>query len=499
MWRCVVGRGVAGRIAGTLAVLAAVTAPAVGEQRHASAVDYEPAGQRASPPQAPAAAPADRRVLTITLGGDLGLGGGSQPVSPLGAIRHGTLHPWHELTSGLAPLISGDLGIANLESVVTDRNDLAPQPRTFNFTSHPVGVRHLTGLGLDVLTTANNHAGDFGLAGLAETIRHLGASESAGLAAWPGIGLGRAAASRPADVSRKGWRVRIAAIGIGGPGAPPETATAGARPAMLAYRSEADWAETVRRLADAAGDLRILSVHYGREMQVRPAPDDVRRLRDEAVRRAGIDLVAGHHAHVAAGVQEVDGRIVLYGLGNLLHPGMQDMGRFGICRDFGILARVHAVRDAAGRARIAAIEAIPLAEMHIRTVPLAGAQAALRIGVLNHHAAELDDPAAGARGVRFATTPEGRGLACLAGAEMLPEPVATLCRGWEPPPAPPPALEARLRAACGSGTAVASGATGEMRPRTLSRASRQPSAPTTAVGASLAARSRSLWQRLAEQ
>ncbi len=352
------------------------------------------------------------------LGGDIGLNGSREPVRTEGAMRQGSLLRWQDMTADIKPLITGDVNFANLETVVTDRNDLGARPKAFNFRSHPAGVRHLVDLGFNVFSTANNHALDHGEGGVRETLRHLEDLNVHGLKAWPGLGAGREQASRPADVSVKGARVRVSAIGIGGNGLDARDATS--RAGMLAYNSQTDFDETVSRLAAAEGDLRILSVHYGSELQIRPDASDVRRLREQAARSSGIDIVAGHHAHVPAGVQRVGAKFVFYGLGNLLHPGMQDMARLNICRDYGLMVRVHLARGGGGKLRPQVIEAIPLTHMHDRAAPMTGDAGRTRIEVLNHLASGLDDAAAGVVGVRFAGQPDGTGLYCMPGADRAP-------------------------------------------------------------------------------
>ena len=278
-------------------------------------------------------------------------------------LRHGTPHAWRELTGGIAAEINGDLNFANLETVVTDRNDLSAPDKAFNFRSHPAGVRHLVEVGFNLLSTANNHSIDFGERGMRETLRHLDALEAVGLRAHAGVGIDREAAVRPRDIASKGARLLFSAIGIG---AGSYRATEH-RPGQLLYAAPEDFTAMVQRLAGTEGDYRMLSVHYGEERQVMPGAADLRKLRDEAVRAAGIDLVIGHHAHVAAGVQEIEGRLIFYGLGNFLHLGMQDMAGFGICRDYGLLARLHLARGGDGRYRARAIEAVALTGMHVRT------------------------------------------------------------------------------------------------------------------------------------
>lgn len=382
------------------------------------------------------AEPADDGVessepLVIVIGGDLGLGGSRQPISATGGYRHGRLMPWTTLTAGIAPLLDGDINFANLETVVSDRRRLRPTPKAFNFMMHPNGVRHLVGVGFNVFSTANNHAIDFGQEGLRQTLGHLADLRGAGLLAAPGIGRGRANAMAPSLVRRKGRTIAISALGIGG-----GRLAAGSRRGrigQMAYNAKDDFADTVTALGAQTADYRILSVHYGRERAVRPSRSAVAKLRDVAVRNAGIDLVVGHHAHVAAGVQQVDGKVIFYGLGNLLHLGMQDMAKFGPCRDYGLMARVYVAAGDDGRLHAYAIEAVPLTRMHDAARPMTGAKAARRIAMLNGLARGLDDAAGGARGLRFVAQADGSGLHCLPGADGVGGRVAQLCRGWQAP------------------------------------------------------------------
>jgi poly-gamma-glutamate synthesis protein (capsule biosynthesis protein) len=148
---------------------------------------------------------------------------------------------------------------------------------------------------------------------------------------------------------------------------------------------------------------------------------------------------------------------VFYGLGNLLHQGMQDMGRFDLCRDYGLLARVHLAADADGHMRPRAVEAIPLTDMHLATRPMPASEARVRVEALNHLAAGLDDHAASATGVRFTPGADGRGLYCLAGAASLPGRIGALCRDWQPASSPAPHIARRVAAACGGGVLIARG------------------------------------------
>jgi Bacterial capsule synthesis protein PGA_cap len=395
-------------------------------------------------PTAPDTRKSATESLTLVIGGDLGFGGSGQSPSDAGAKRHGSLIPFSDLTRGLRPLLTGDIVFANLETVVSDRSDLPIIDKAFNFNSHPSAVQHLLSVGLNAVSTANNHAADHGDAGLNETLRHLRSLQEAGaLLAFPGIGLGRQAALAPHPVRVNGFTVNISAIGIGGGSLGVRESTT--RPTIAHYGSAADMADSTTALKQAGGDVRMLSVHYGLEMQVRPSGADEQRLRAAAV-AADAHIIAGHHAHVAAGVQQTDGRFIFYGLGNLLHAGMQDMGRHGICRDYGVLARVHLARRAQ-RFEVSAIEATTLADMHAVVRPRIGDDGRLRIAVLNYLAAGLDRPGT-ASGVRFMAREDGTGLWCAAGAERLGGAIGIMCQGHAEPSAPSAELTRRIATSC---------------------------------------------------
>jgi len=402
-----------------------------------------------------------RRTLTITLGGDLGLGSHAARVEPAGTRRHGAFLPWHELTSGIRPLLDGDLNFANLETVVTASNTLTPEAKTFVFRSHPDGVRHLAHIGFNLLSTANNHAVDYGTAGMRETLRHLDALVGEGrILAHAGVGATSAAAARPRVLSLAGTRVAFSAVGISTGGRAGDQ-----RPGLMEWRVPSDVAAVLGGLSGAAADVRILSVHHGEERSVATDPDAIRKLRHQAVLAGGVDIVAGHHAHVVQGIELTHGRLIFYGLGNLLHPGMQDMGRFDMCRDYGLLARVHLAGGPSGRLSVRAVEAIPLTDMHWRARPMASASAADRIHVLNRLAGALDDPTNGARGLRFAVQSDGTGLHCEPGADREPGRIGSLCRGWNGAARTPADLAARIASACNGRELVAS----TSRPRSIAQ------------------------------
>jgi len=129
-----------------------------------------------------------------------------------------------------------------------------------------------------------------------------------------------------------------------------------------------------------------------------------------------------------------------------LHPGTAEMTRFGICRDYGLMAKVHLARIQ-GYWRVAAIEAIPLTKTQIRPERFAPQESVRRIYALNYLGAQLGDGKF-AQGVRFTPRKDGSGLYCTSGTDELDGELGALCADWRPAPAIPTKLARQLASAC---------------------------------------------------
>jgi poly-gamma-glutamate capsule biosynthesis protein CapA/YwtB (metallophosphatase superfamily) len=400
-------------------------------------------------PATPAWASADDEV-TIVLTGDVGLNRNGQKVQATG-VRRGDFQTWEQTTETIAPEINGDLNFLNVEAVVTDRNDLRRdtkgQKGPFNFRMHPNGMRHLVSRGFNMLSLANNHSMDYGVAGLKETLKHVGAIEQERLAVATGIGMNREEASRPRRVNVKGSEIAFASIGIATNNLARHRAGAN-KPGQIAYRFDDDFAEIRKRLTAAPADYRILSIHYGLEGRVRTDAKQIAEWRRQAALKDGIDLIVGHHAHVVRGVELAGNSLIFYGLGNFLHHGTANITAKGICRDYGLMARVHLKKAADGKLRVRAVEAVPVTDTHYRTRRLTGDKGRARIHALNYLAATLDDNASGARGMRFTPRADGSGLYCVEGAKNDGGTIGTLCRDYRAAPPIASSLRSRIARSC---------------------------------------------------
>ncbi len=402
-----------------------------------------------APPAAAAGNAADNEI-TIVIVGDVGLNPGGQTVDPRGIFKHG-FTPWADTLSAIGADINGDLNFMNLETVVTDRNDLVPdgkgQSHPFNFRTHPNGLRFLVARGFNVISLANNHSMDYGVAGLQETLKNVDALRGKGVLAASGIGMNREQASRPEIIHRKGATIAFNAMGIVTNNL--ERHRAGPdKPGQVAYRFDDDFHLVLKRLTAQKADYRILSIHYGYERQVRADALELKQWRDEAALRDGIDLIIGHHAHVVRGVEIAGHSLIFYGLGNFLHFGTSDMTHNDICRNYGLMARIHLRRDAGGKLKLRAVEAIPVTDTHFRPRRLLPAESAKRLYALNYLAQTLDSADGRAHGVRFTPQADGSGLFCLPGASKEPGGIGALCRHYTAAPPIPASLQAQIAASC---------------------------------------------------
>jgi hypothetical protein len=151
---------------------------------------------------------------------------------------------------------------------------------------------------------------------------------------------------------------------------------------------------------------------------------------------------------VVRGVELAGRSLIFYGLGNFLHHGTADMTGKGVCRDYGLMARVHLKEGKGGKLSLRAVEAIPVTDTHFRPRRMTGVAGATRIHALNYLASTLDDDQSGARGLRFTPQEDGSGLYCVAEAKNDGGRIGSLCKSYGPAPAIPNDMIGAIGASC---------------------------------------------------
>jgi poly-gamma-glutamate capsule biosynthesis protein CapA/YwtB (metallophosphatase superfamily) len=141
--------------------------------------------------------------VTLALVGDVMLG---RVVNRMIAER-GFAYPWGDL---LPALRGSDCFLINLECALTDHTERWQDGghKPFYFRANPRVVETLLVAGVDFASLANNHAADFGMTGLLDTVSCL---DEAGIT-HAGAGGDVLAARAPAFLTAAEWRIGVVAF-----------------------------------------------------------------------------------------------------------------------------------------------------------------------------------------------------------------------------------------------------------------------------------------------
>ncbi|MDO5025902.1 MAG: CapA family protein [Trueperella sp.] len=297
-----------------VAVLFTVLAIFVGMHRDAKqpeAASKVPAAEVAPTPEP--------EPITITIAAT----GDTLPHTPVNrsalAYGGGTSYDYAPMFVDIAPVLQeADLAICRLETPLTKTNTNLSRPDLLIFNTPHELTAGLKSAGYDACDFACNHTMDQGMAGLAATEEI----------------------------------VRAAGLGYAGPSANPDRAgkaeflTAGnAKVAHLAYTytfpndwgpntklpPDAPWLaanswpiqgsqgiiEQAEEAKEAGADFVVVSLHWGVEYQREPTAEQ-RQLAKELLESPAVDLILGAHAHVVQPCEQINGKHVIYGMGNSL-------------------------------------------------------------------------------------------------------------------------------------------------------------------------------------
>jgi poly-gamma-glutamate capsule biosynthesis protein CapA/YwtB (metallophosphatase superfamily) len=262
----------------------AATAKAAAEKRAAQKAAKKRAARKVPP-----------GVVAVVATGDIVMG--STPNLPPDGGR--------SFFSNVQTDLAGDVVLGNLEGTLSTGGSSKCGPAStscFAFHTPPSYARWLVRAGFTVMNLANNHAYDFGAAGLTQTIDALDK-------------VGLLSTGRPNQITvQKVGRIRVATVGF----APYPWA---------ASLTDIAAAKKLVRAADDVSDVVVVTMHAGAEGRDR---QHVRRGTEmflgenrgdpmrfaHAVVDAGADLVVGSGPHVLRGMEWYKRRLIAYSLGN---------------------------------------------------------------------------------------------------------------------------------------------------------------------------------------
>lgn len=179
-----------------------------------------------------------------------------------------------------------DLTLINLECVLTDEENRVE--KTYNIKGKPEYTGIMTSSSVEAVSLGNNHSADYGPESLVDTKNAL---DAAGI-------LYAINDTISYYTTGDGMVVAMVSASI--------TASTTSRDHYLL--------EGVEIAKNQGADLVIASCHWGIEGD--HYPTDYQRDLGKRLIDAGADLVVGHHPHVLQGVEEYNGKIIIYSLGN---------------------------------------------------------------------------------------------------------------------------------------------------------------------------------------
>ncbi len=261
-------------------------------------------------------------------------------------------------------IAEADLAICHLEGTLSaDDGGLSYYPL---FVAPHTVADAIAAAGYDACSLAGNHALDRGLRGLEETIELL---EERGIAHE---GTARGEEERLPGLYRvNGVAVAHLDYTYGLNGLP--------RPAWYsvnvidpeAILADARWAR------EQGAEFVVLTIHWGAEYQHAPTAEQ-QALAERLLASPDLDLILVSHAHVVQPVGRVNGKVVVYGMGNHLSNQNSMWGSKYHSTEDGLTVHITVAEQPDGRFAATTVEYTPTwVEMHTyRVLPVARALAA---------------------------------------------------------------------------------------------------------------------------
>jgi poly-gamma-glutamate capsule biosynthesis protein CapA/YwtB (metallophosphatase superfamily) len=253
--------------------------------------------------------------------------------------------------ANIAPIVSdADLAICHLEVPLAPAD--GPYEGYPTFSGPPQVVSALDATGYDACSTASNHTFDQGAGGVTRTLDALDAA-----------GIAHAGSARTPSEAEQTTMVDV------------ETTEGPVKVGLLSYTygfngipypaSETFWANEINEqqiLADAAtarqrgAEVVVVALHWGTEYDHDPNSQQA-EVAPRLIGAPDIDLLLGHHAHVVQPIENIGGKWVVYGMGNLMANHAEPQGP----KSEGLLTRFIFTEDlSTGRFAVTTAEYLPL-------------------------------------------------------------------------------------------------------------------------------------------
>ena len=209
-------------------------------------------------------------------------------------------------------LEKADITFCNLESPFYD-DDLLDEEWLI-FGAEPTTIEGLKYAGFDIVSLANNHFGDQGVAGMLFTFTHLNENRIE----YIGAGKNEEKAREPKIIERNG--VKFAFLGYNDvkPAIQKGYMATSEKPGVAVLTKD-NLMEDIKRAKERA-QVVIVSIHWGIEYETSPTERQI-TFAHLAI-DSGASLVLGHHPHVIQPLEEYKDGYIFYSLGNFVFDQM---------------------------------------------------------------------------------------------------------------------------------------------------------------------------------
>lgn len=197
--------------------------------------------------------------------------------------------------------------VFNLEYVITSSGSRAQNK--VNLRSKESHIRETFGGNPVAVSLANNHAMDYGEAGLVETLQIL---ETENISAF-GAGPEEDNFNNPVIITESDHQIGL--LGYCRSDLVQDDSTVG-----VAIAEEDRIKKDIEKIDQSTVDRIVVNIHWGAEDVHFPRPRDVRLARQMV--DWGADLIIGHHTHCIQPWEIYNGSYIFYGLGNCIMPNI---------------------------------------------------------------------------------------------------------------------------------------------------------------------------------
>lgn len=236
---------------------------------------------------------------TLTFAGDVMLDRGVKS-----SVNKNFGGDFNQLFKNVELFKNDDISFLNLEGPVSDMGHKVGSIYSFRMPVETIPT--LKNTGVDIVSFANNHVGDYTAAAFTDTMERLLQHEIS----WTGAGYyyDDATTVRILEVND----IKIGFIGFSDVG--PEWMKATEKNAGILLASDPNFIEIIKTAKEKT-DVLVVSFHWGEEYKEFNTRQ--KSLAEKAIDN-GADIIVGHHPHVPQEITHYKEKPIIYSLGNFM-------------------------------------------------------------------------------------------------------------------------------------------------------------------------------------